>query len=202
MPASPLRRRLIAARRGPFASLASLGLSIQAGVMTKRPEIPPSSPPGSQALGIGTPGLGGGVLHPESDVSSAMVSKSGWVWETRKGFPTETRKERSSEIAGVGVALAVLSDGDDIRDHREPVGSFAPLSAVVAAVIAGLTVVGCQAAPAPRALTHGNYQPLCLILCEISTALTSSEGVRAVGTGSASGTQTGGTATSSQQTGG
>jgi hypothetical protein len=50
----------------------------------------------------------------------------------------------------------------------------------------------------PRALTKGNYQPICLAICTISTSLTSSEGIQAQGAqGAISGTQTGGASTAS-----
>lgn len=99
------------------------------GVMTKRPDIPLNSPPESQALGIGSPGLGGGVLHPEKGVPTAMLSKSGRVWETRKGFPAKGAKPRRS--------------------------SFERLGVVAAAVVAALTVTGCAERRAIRA--EGEY---------------------------------------------
>jgi hypothetical protein len=53
----------------------------------------------------------------------------------------------------------------------------------------------------PRALTKGNYQPICLAICTISTSLTSSEGIVAPNAqGSVSGTQTGGASTANVST--
>lgn len=78
---------------------------------------PSPSPPESQALGIGTTGLGGGVLHPDNGVSSAMVSKV--------------------EGSVRGDVTSPLAKGAKRRSF------FVRLGVVAAAVVAGLVVTGC-----------------------------------------------------------
>lgn len=71
----------------------------------------------------------------------------------------------------------------------------------VLAVLFSLGLTGClQTDPEPRALTKGNYLPLCLFLCEITTSITSSEGIKADGAQTVGGsTITGGAATGGAQ---
>lgn len=66
------------------------------------------------------------------------------------------------------------------------------------AAVAALGTASCQTTADPRALTRGNYMPLCIVFCEITTSLTSHEGVNSTGSGATSSTQTGGTATATQ----
>lgn len=136
-------------------------------------EFPHPPPPESKPLGIGTPVLGGGVLDPHAVVSPAMVSKTGGgVGDPATGDPTEGPQARCP---------------------------FVRLGCIAAAIVASLSVGACQAAPidAPRALTKGNYMPLCLAFCQITTALTNHEAI-ASGTGSVTSSQAG-TATGGAQ---
>lgn len=90
----------------------------------------------------------------------------------------------------------------DERSARVARRSFVRLGVVVAAVVAGLTVTGCETAPSyqnePRVLTKGNIMPLCLVFCQISAATTSHEAITGDGVSSS---LTGGTVSGQQSRG-
>lgn len=91
--------------------------------------------------------------------------------------------------------MAEQSGNLDAGKSRPRSASLPPLGCLLAI----LTLCGCETAGTtvePRALTKGNYMPLCIALCQITTALTSHEGN--YGEGPITSTQSGGTATATQ----
>lgn len=105
--------------------------------------------------------------------------------------------ENDTKVSGFGLPregqrpLSLEADRMSIGVYNE----WQPVGAIAAAIVASLTVAGCQSGPGvtePRQLIGQSVQPLCMLFCHITNGATSHEPVTAAGSASINNSQTGG----------